>query len=36
MVHMGLKESNEHVETSWSYEAGRTHFLNQLVELCKN
>jgi uncharacterized protein YndB with AHSA1/START domain len=36
MVHTGLKESKEDVEKGFSYEAGWTHFLNQLVEHYKN
>jgi uncharacterized protein YndB with AHSA1/START domain len=36
LVHTGLKESKEDVEAGWSYEAGWTHFLSQLVEHCKN
>jgi uncharacterized protein YndB with AHSA1/START domain len=35
LVHTGLKESKEDVEKGFSYEAGWTHFLSQLVEHCK-
>ena len=36
VLHSGLMETKEDVDKGWSYEAGWTYFLSQLVAHCKN